>query len=65
LSLLGHLVLETLSYVYFRNLCYFHFYVLCKVDDHGDHVGGYFSRIAEWVDPTIFSHIVILPPFQR
>jgi histone acetyltransferase MYST1 len=64
LSLLGHLFIETFSDVYFRTLNYFHFYVLCEVDDHGAHIVGYFSRISEWIDPTIISHILVLPPFQ-
>jgi len=43
----------------------FLFYVMTKVDNHGCHLVGYFSKVKESVENYNVACILTLPPYQQ
>ncbi|EQC41205.1 hypothetical protein SDRG_01181 [Saprolegnia diclina VS20] len=63
LCLLAKLFMDQKTLYY--DVTRFRFYVLCRVDDDGSHIVGYFSKEKMSPEGYNLSCIVVLPPYQR
>ncbi|KDO35063.1 hypothetical protein SPRG_01127 [Saprolegnia parasitica CBS 223.65] len=63
LCLLAKLFMDQKTLYY--DVTRFRFYVLCRVDDDGSHIVGYFSKEKASPEGYNLSCIVVLPPYQR